>query len=551
MMQRRVLRRTRATAVVLGALFVVAIAFFVLAYTQKIAADSQRLFAEQQQAVAEQQTKLAQENQREAFRQSEIATSRSRELATANSALQVALGQADAERDRAENALMLAKQEEEKAILAGEKERESRVFAEGETKKAEFQYNRANQLYMRAIAQNLATKSAQEDDDPSLAGLLAMQGYHYHTRNEGKKYDPYIYQGLYTALTKLNNNLAYNAIKAQGAPHVHIKSLAVASSKGTFYTSGADGRILKGNFQTHTSTPTGFSTPYPSKTIALSKDERFIVNGSDSTYLQIFDLNAGSTKPSIVVKGLGGAANDIEFLPDNSGFIVSNSDKSLSVVNHLNGNVRKIASLPFEIKNFNISPDGKWLAGATWSGQLILIDLSDNTNRVIVDDNTTRILSVKFNTTGTMLAFGVDDKNNKRGLVKTFDFKTREVKQYTGHRAGVNDIEFSPDGKLMASAGADKRLLLWVLENPEALPIVMDNNNGFIWDISFTPESNYLIAACSESEVRVWPTDPKLMAEQICPKMKRNLTLEEWRKYVGDEDIQYEPTCVGVLVNDY
>jgi WD40 repeat protein len=158
---------------------------------------------------------------------------------------------------------------------------------------------------------------------------------------------------------------------------------------------------------------------------------------------------------------------------------------------------------------------------------------------------------VKFNPSGTMIAFGVDDKTNKRGLVKTYDLSSREVKQYTGHRAGVNDIEFSPDEKLMASAGADKRLLLWVLDSPEALPIVMDNNNGFIWDIAFTPESNYLIAACSESEIRIWPTDPKLMAEQICPKMKRNLTLEEWKKYVGDENIKYEPTCVGVLVNDY
>jgi WD40 repeat protein len=122
----------------------------------------------------------------------------------------------------------------------------------------------------------------------------------------------------------------------------------------------------------------------------------------------------------------------------------------------------------------------------------------------------------------------------------------------TGHKAGVNDIEFSPDGKLLASAGADKRLLLWFLDNPEDLPITMGNNNGFIWDITFTPGSKYLIATCSESEIRVWPTDPQLLAEQICPKLKRNLTQEEWKTYVGgDGKIEYEPTCVGVLIKDY
>jgi WD40 repeat protein len=162
-----------------------------------------------------------------------------------------------------------------------------------------------------------------------------------------------------------------------------------------------------------------------------------------------------------------------------------------------------------------------------------------------------RILSVKFSPDGNMLAYGVDDKVNQRGLVKTFDFRTQETRQFAGHRAGVNDIEFSPDGRLLASAGADKRLFLWILDNPEQLPITMDNNSGFIWDITFTPGSKYLIAACSESEIRVWPTDPSLLAEQICPKLKRNMTLDEWKKYVGDADIKYEPTCISVLIKEY
>ncbi|HEY0656787.1 MAG TPA: High-affnity carbon uptake protein Hat/HatR [Chryseosolibacter sp.] len=551
MMQRRVLRRTRATAVILGAAFVVAIVFFVLAYIQKMTADSQRELAVQQQRLAEEASDLALKNQKEALRQKGIAETRAKDLIESNKKLEAALGEAERERQRAENALLLAKAEEQKAIEAGRQESLAKVEAQKQTVLAQTQYDRANQLYMRAIAQNLATKSVQEDDDENLAGLLAMQGYHFHTRNEGRQYDPYIYAGLYTALTKINKNLAYNAIKAQGAPHVHIKSLAIADNGTTFYSSGADGRILKGNYESLTTTSTGFSTPYPSKTIALSKDQNYIVNGSDSSFLQVYATASGSNKPSVVVRGLKGAANDIEFLPDGSGFIVSMSDKTLSFVNHTNGNVRKLATLPYEIKSFNINPTGTKLAGVTWSGQLVLLDLSDNSTTILVDDNTNRMLSVKFTPDGNTIAFGVDDKANKRGLIKTYNLKTQETKQFTGHRAGVNDIEFSPDGKLMATAGADKRLLLWVLENPEALPIVMDNNNGFIWDIAFTPGSKYLIAACSESEIRVWPTDPKLMAEQICPKLKRNMTLEEWKKYVGDENIKYEPTCVGLLINDY
>jgi WD40 repeat protein len=377
-----------------------------------------------------------------------------------------------------------------------------------------------------------------------------MQGYHFHRRNQGKSYDPYIYAGLYTALTKLNN-LTYNAIRAQGSPHVHIKSIAISLKNNTFYSAGSDGRILKGDFQNLTARQTGFNTPYPSKVIALSRDENYLANGSDSSYVQVYDVTSSSSKPAITIKGFGGATNDMEFLPDGSGLVVSSTDKTISLVNHRTGTVRRLVTLPYEVKNLNISADGKRLAGATWSGQIIVMDMAANTYTVLVDDNSLRMLSVKFSPDGNMLAYGADDKVNKRGVVRIFDFKTQEVKQFAGHRAGVNDIEFSPDGKLLASAGADKRLFLWILDNPEQLPITMDNNNGFIWDIAFTPGSKYLIAACSESEIRVWPTDPSLLAEQICPKLKRNMSLDEWKKYVGDTDIKYEPTCITVLIKDY
>ena len=552
MMQRRVLRRTRATAVVLGVAFVVAIVFFVLAQIQKMRADSQRLAAETQRLEADRQREIAEENRELAEQQKNLAITegKAKEVALAQvqkylAELQVALRAADDAKQEAERNLVEANIQRDTA-------QRQRQIAQNEYKRAEENLQLANRLYMLAIAQTLATKSVQEDDDPNLAGLLAMQGYHFHRRNdEGKrKYDPYIYEGLYSALTKLNS-LTYNAIKTPGLSHVHIKSLVLSSKNNTFYSAGADGRILVGDHQNLTSTTTGYNTPYPSKSIALSKDEKYLVNGSDSTVIQVYNLQGGGTKPERVIPNLPGATNKIEFLPDGSAVIVASSDKSLSLVNHLSGAVQKLVTLPAEAKSFAISADGQSLAAATWTGQVFLVNLNNNSVTTLVDDNTLRVLSIKFSPDGEVIAFGTDDFTNKRGLLKTYNLKTQEIRQFTGHRSGVNDVEFSPDGKLLASAGADKRLLLWIVDNPQALPITMGNNNGFIWDIAFTANSNYLVAACSESEIRVWPTDPALLAEKICPLLKRNMTMDEWRKYVGEGDIQYEPTCVGLLINDF
>jgi WD40 repeat protein len=192
------------------------------------------------------------------------------------------------------------------------------------------------------------------------------------------------------------------------------------------------------------------------------------------------------------------------------------------------------------------------LAGGTWSGDLVLIDMQSKKAEVVYKDSAAQILSVRFSPDGKKLAYGTYEVKEKRGLVKMFDMakRTKDDRQLTGHKAGVYDIEFSPDGKLLASAGSDKRLQMWVLDFPEDLPIVMDNNNGFIWDIAFAKGSDYLIAACHESEIRVWPTNPDLLAKQVCPKLLRNMTLEEWSRYVGGE-IPFENTCTSLLINDY
>src|SRR5688572_27904768 len=98
------------------------------------------------------------------------------------------------------------------------------------------------------------------------------------------------------------------------------------------------------------------------KVIALSKDEAFVVNGSDSSFVQIYDLiNGGRPK---VVKGFAGPTNDIEFLPDNSAFIVASAGKTLSRVDQNTGVITILVTVPYELKSISISADGKWLAGA-------------------------------------------------------------------------------------------------------------------------------------------------------------------------------------------
>src|SRR5688572_2982033 len=68
MMQRRVLHRTRAFAMILGAGFIVAVVFFLLSNIQKMRADTEAETAREQRAIAERQTAIAEEKTEEAKR---------------------------------------------------------------------------------------------------------------------------------------------------------------------------------------------------------------------------------------------------------------------------------------------------------------------------------------------------------------------------------------------------------------------------------------------------------------------------------------------------
>lgn len=557
MLQRRLLRRARVTNIVLGSAAVVAILFMIYGFTQTIevgrqrdiavqkehAADSARLDAIAQKVIADNQRRKAEDGEQK--------------LRAANDNLEKAIKEAIKAKQEAERQYQIAVYQENLAKEAQGKETLAKEEAIKQTILATEAKDKANTLLYLSVAQSMEAKSVTMDDS-NLAGLLAMQGYLYHTKYGGKKYDPYVFNGLYYSIAKLkNNDYNYNQAKIPGNLKNKMFALAVSKNGSAFYTTGNDGRIFKGDYLKLTADEQIAGNPYGNRVLALSMDEKFLVCGSDSSAIQIFHLDQQGSQPGLV-KGHKGFINDIKFLPDNSGFISVGSDRTVRLTNHVTGQGRQIATLPYDVRSIDISPDGKLMAGVATSGQLILMNLSNYSIRVenmVKGTNPVRILSVAFHPTKEVLALGkefLDVKDSKwKGSVRLINYNTMDsLKELGGHKAGVSDVEFSPDGLLLASAGYDKKLQMWVVDHEEDLPVVMEFNNSSIWKLAFTRNADYLMASCNNGEVRVWSTSPKMLADQICPKLKRNMSQAEWDIYVGN-GIGYESTCKSLLISNF
>lgn len=565
MMQRRMLRRARITNLILALLLLIATGFFVYGFFQQIeagrqrdAADAGRLKAEEAQKEAETQREIALKALKKVEEQKAALDVSYKELEAKQTELRLALNEVEYQRNTAQRNF-------KEATIQRDSARFERDRATFEFHRADSNFRESSRLFMLAKAQSLAAKS-EGIDDPQLAGLTAMQGYLYHTKYEGKQYDPYIFRGLYYSLAKVQG-YNYNALKIPGGYRNRMYAVALSSRAPEFYTTGSDGRIFKGNYaEQKIQTASIFeNSGVPNKVLVLSKDDGYLINASDSSYVEIIKL-ASPDKPTRVT-GHTRLVNDIKFLPDNSGFISASADKTLRLTT-VAGQSKKILTMPYDLKAIDISPDGKQLVGVSVSGKVVTVDLVNYNYKEIWTDESTikladstksvkvtnRILSVAWHPSRPVIAFGVEMINDKskvlRGVVKIMDLNTRKIKELSGHKSGIADLEFSGDGLLLASSGLDSKLQMWVVDHEEDLPIVMDNNNGSVWDVAFTKDSNYLIASCNNGEIRIWPTDTRLLAEQVCPKMERNMTPEEWESYVGD-NIGYETTCRSLLIKDF
>jgi len=542
MLHHRNLLRARRTSIILSVAGLIAICFAVYGIMQQIAAEGKAVEAQLEKNRAErafgqvhrQKTKIDSQLQITKMQAEDIKDKQSL-LQQNYGKLQVALEIAENQKQIAQRAEWAAKDENMKADIA-------RKSAEHEFRRAEANLSRANSLLMLSIAQSMEAKSVSIED-PELAGLTAMQGYKFHEKFGGKDYDPYIFRGLYTALTKaLGTN--YHTITCPGGLKNRMLALAISRKGSAFYASGTDGRIVRGDYLSFSAEVMASNSGYPNRVLALNDTETYLANGNDSTDIEIFNLPEGYLEKK--VKPHKALVTDIQFFPRTTKFVSSAMDGTLAVTDVKSGFVQPLSKLPFDVKAIDISPDGKEVLIGSSSGSVGLVNLATGKYVELFNESPNRVLSVVCHPFKKMIAAGMEALGQSnivvKGMVKLYDLTSAHPPmELTRHTAGVSDLEFNQTGDLLASASLDGRVQVWVTERVEDLPLVM-NSNGYVWKLAFTSDGKSLLAAGNNGEIRVWPTQMSDLADRVCPTLKRNLTTEEWSVYVGNK-IEYESTC--------
>jgi WD40 repeat protein len=74
--------------------------------------------------------------------------------------------------------------------------------------------------------------------------------------------------------------------------------------------------------------------------------------------------------------------------------------------------------------------------------------------------------------------------------------------------------------------------------------MVFNDYSSWVTSLNFSADGLKLIAGTKDKTIRFWYTDITKMSDYLCGKIRNNMSLEEWERYVATpSDVPYENTC--------
>ncbi len=227
----------------------------------------------------------------------------------------------------------------------------------------------------------------------------------------------------------------------------------------------------------------------------FSSDGKMIASGSEYNTIKLWNVENG-----IEIKKFSG---------DDSTYIKNeNMKESIALPN--NTMIEKYdrhAQPNLIVDNLKFSPNSKMLASInTNNDKITLWNVEDGKEiRILEIDNP---YSINFSPDGKLLASisrcsDIHLWNTENGEIKIFKYIDKNIYDYSEI---PDSIAFSPDGKVLASGGSDRTVRLLKVEGGKEIGILKGHFDD-IASVVFSPDGRILASGSKDKTIRLWEVD--------------------------------------------
>jgi len=167
--------------------------------------------------------------------------------------------------------------------------------------------------------------------------------------------------------------------------------------------------------------------------------------------------------------------------------------------------VETLFTEPIEsIASMTLSPDGKYLAVGSFSGQIRVWNVAGSKLLLNIKGHSRAAWSLAFSSDGMLLASGGYDGMVKLWqIVEEQETNGRCLRTLQAHHRWVRSIVFSSDGALLVTGGEDELVRIWQVRDG-ICQRVLRGHQGMVWSVALSPDGTRLVTGGNDQVVRVW-----------------------------------------------